>query len=76
MDKYVWASVLYYTVAAVGFVVIFVSINVLGILWGLLAIFGYLALVTSQHMATQSTSAKRLSSRIDQTKTGRLITAG
>lgn len=47
MDKYVWASVLYYTVAAVGFVVIFVSINVLGILWGLLAIFGYLALVTS-----------------------------
>ncbi|RUV33549.1 hypothetical protein EOB49_30075 [Mesorhizobium sp. M7A.F.Ca.MR.148.00.0.0] len=47
MEKYVWASVLYYAVAAVGFVVIFISINVVGIFWDLFALFGYLALVIS-----------------------------
>ncbi|TIN24002.1 MAG: hypothetical protein E5Y31_17750 [Mesorhizobium sp.] len=47
MEKYVWASVLYYAVTAVGFVVVFISISVVGIFWGLFALFGYLALVIS-----------------------------
>lgn len=48
MEKYVWASVLYYAVAvaaSVFFVAAFMS-N-LGALWGLVAIFGYIALIIS-----------------------------
>ncbi|AZO44788.1 hypothetical protein EJ076_28655 [Mesorhizobium sp. M7D.F.Ca.US.005.01.1.1] len=47
MEKYVWASVLYYAVAAVGSVAVFISISVVGIFWGLFALFGYVALVIS-----------------------------
>ena len=49
MEKYLWASALYYVVVAVGFVVIFILINGIGIgiFWGLFALFGYLALVIS-----------------------------
>jgi polyferredoxin len=36
MEKYVWASVVYYAVAAVGFVVVFISISVGGFFWGFL----------------------------------------
>ncbi|CCV08596.1 conserved hypothetical protein [Mesorhizobium metallidurans STM 2683] len=46
MEKYVLASVLYYTVATVGFMLT-ISIGMLGALWGLLALFGYLELVIS-----------------------------
>jgi predicted Co/Zn/Cd cation transporter (cation efflux family) len=47
MEKYVWASVLYYVVVvALGLVAIFISIGI-GIFWGLFALLGYLALVLS-----------------------------
>ncbi|RWM05966.1 MAG: hypothetical protein E5X80_04480 [Mesorhizobium sp.] len=44
MERYVWASVLYYAVAVVGILLVFVSIN-LGILRGLLATIGYFMLL-------------------------------
>lgn len=47
MEKYVWASVLYYVVVAIGSVVLFILINFIGIFLGLFALFGYLALVIS-----------------------------
>ena len=49
MEKYFWASALYYVVVAVGFVFVFILINGIGIgiFWGLFALFGYLALVIS-----------------------------
>lgn len=46
MEKYVWASILYYVVVAVGFV-ISIAISMFGFFWGLFALFGYLALIMS-----------------------------
>ncbi|RWD39234.1 MAG: hypothetical protein EOS34_02010 [Mesorhizobium sp.] len=46
MEKYVWASVLYYTVAVVASVVLIAAfMSNLGALRGLVAIFGYIALI-------------------------------
>ncbi|TPM26081.1 hypothetical protein [Mesorhizobium sp. B2-3-4] len=45
MGKYVWASVLYYVAAVVGFLIA-VPISMFGILWGVLAVIGYLTLIT------------------------------
>lgn len=48
MEKYVWASILYYTVAVVASVLLVaVYMSDLGGLWGLVAIFGYLGLIIS-----------------------------
>ena len=48
MEKYVWASVLYYTVAVVASVFIVAAfMSNLGGLWGLVAIFIYIALIRS-----------------------------
>ncbi|QKC76164.1 hypothetical protein EB233_11940 [Mesorhizobium erdmanii] len=44
MEKYVWASILYYVVvAAFCLLAIFISINGFGIFWGLVALFGCFA---------------------------------
>lgn len=45
MEKYVWATALYYAVAAFGFLGIFISICLVGFFPGLLALFGYLMLL-------------------------------
>ena len=48
MEKYVWASVLYYTVAVVASVFLIAAfMSNLGGLWGLIAIFGYISLIVS-----------------------------
>ncbi|OBQ60763.1 hypothetical protein EB815_12200 [Mesorhizobium loti] len=51
MEKYVWASVLYYTVAvAASALLVAACMSGLGILWTLIAIFGYVALIVSLEM--------------------------
>ncbi|TPK88438.1 hypothetical protein FJ934_26380 [Mesorhizobium sp. B2-4-12] len=46
MEKYVWASVLYYTVTAIASVLLVAAyVSDVGFLLGLLIIFGYLVLV-------------------------------
>jgi hypothetical protein len=46
MEKYVWASVVYYAATIGGFVLLYVFILPLGgVLWGLVSIVGYLALI-------------------------------
>ncbi|MER9891594.1 hypothetical protein NKJ40_05750 [Mesorhizobium sp. M0119] len=47
MEKYVWASILYYTVVVVASVLLMAAyMGDLGGLWGLLlALFGYIALI-------------------------------
>lgn len=47
MEKYVWASVLYYVVVAIGGVALLINRIGIGIFWDLFALFGYLALVIS-----------------------------
>jgi len=48
MEKYVWASILYYTVVVVGSVLLVVAgMSGLGGLRGLLAIFMYIAVIIS-----------------------------
>lgn len=71
MEKYVWASVLYYTLAVVASVAT-VSIGIVDGLWGLVALFGYLVLIISLNAwrlrrhprsAYQLNSAKQLPDR-------------
>ena len=51
MEKYVWASVLYYAVAVVASVLLIAAcMSGLGILWVLIAIFGYVVLIASLKM--------------------------
>ena len=48
MERYVWASVLYYAVAVVASVLLLAAVmSDLGVLWSMLALFGYVALIVS-----------------------------
>jgi hypothetical protein len=48
MERYVWASVLYYAVAVVASVLVVAGfIANLGVLWSMLALLGYAALMIS-----------------------------
>ena len=46
MERYVWASVLYYVVVVVACVLL-VAMGNLGVLWSMLALLGYVALMIS-----------------------------
>ena len=45
MEKYVWASVLYYAVVLLGFLTVVLPATIFGFWWGLLAATGYFPLV-------------------------------
>ncbi|TIN97655.1 MAG: hypothetical protein E5Y06_05320 [Mesorhizobium sp.] len=48
MEKYVWASILYYAVAVVASALLVAAcLSGLGVAWTLTAIFGYFALIAS-----------------------------
>lgn len=44
MKKYIWASILYYGVVFLGFLILLLPATLLGFWWGVLAGTGYLAL--------------------------------
>ncbi|TPL56796.1 hypothetical protein FJ937_01970 [Mesorhizobium sp. B2-4-4] len=45
MEKYIWASILYYAVVAVSLIFFVLFVSDLGTLWLFLCFFGYLALI-------------------------------